>query len=267
MIEELAEVAEAIRFHHLYPDNLKNELADFFAWWFGLASCIHRLAPGTEPILAEDLLWRAYPGVCADCALSPCFCRPGPVRELMSRPPPGQGHRIDGLTLLNNQAAYVEDLESISGGKLLARAPIACVRADVDDFKSVNTQYGHNAGDAALQHIAAIIRKKARERDRVYRISGDEFGVLFTDYTEEEAAGCMKRVCRELQEVPARWVSPVGQVVEFTVSLSIGVAECRESVSIKAAFDAADQAAYASKDAGKARVTLASNVTSLPTKT
>jgi diguanylate cyclase (GGDEF)-like protein len=256
MIEELAEVAEAVRFQHLYPQNFENELADFFAWWFALVTCV-AARQGAEPKLAEDLLWSAYPGHCLDCHMIPCFCRPGPVRELMSKPPPGHDHRFDGLTSVYNQAAYHEDIEQVMRDELPVAMPLACVRIDVDDFKKVNDAHGHSAGDAALKHMAATLRKHARERDRVYRISGDEFGILFMDYTGEEATGAMKRVCRFLAKSPVRWVSADGQVAEFTVSASIGVSECQVPDQVKAAFEAADRASYESKQGGKGRVTLA----------
>jgi diguanylate cyclase (GGDEF)-like protein len=255
MIEELAEVAEALRFHHLYPENFENELADFFAWWFALTSTL----PGqsdTTMILAEDLLWEAYPGHCPDCLMLPCLCRPGPVRQLMSRPVPGHSHRFDSLTALLNQAAYNEDIALVKKGEIALTFPSACVRLDVDNFKSVNDTYGHAAGDKALQHIAATIRRVVRERDRVYRISGDEFGVLCADYTAEEASGAMKRICGALRNSRVRWVNSAGEVFEFTVSVSIGVDQFSENAIVEAAFGNADKASYASKQAGKATVTV-----------
>ena len=173
----------------------------------------------------------------------------------MSKPPPGQDHRFDMLTALYNQGAYNEDVQRIGTGEMPAAFPIGCVRADVDDFKSVNDQHGHPAGDAALRHIAGVLRSKARERDRVYRISGDEFGVLLVDASEEEAVGMMKRVCRDLRDKPVRWVSSAGDACQFHVSVSAGVAQCDSAAGIGEAFERADKASYASKEAGKGCVT------------
>jgi diguanylate cyclase (GGDEF)-like protein len=258
MVEVLAEVAEAIRFHHLYPENFENELADLFAWWFALTSTL-RSESGGQTLLAEDLLWKAYPGHCPDCLMLPCLCRPGPVRQLMSRPVPGHSHRFDSMTTLLNQTAYKEDLGFIKKGSVSLTFPSACVRLDVDNFKSVNDTYGHAAGDEALRHIAATIRRIVRERDRVYRISGDEFGVLCADYTAEEAAGAMKRICAALSNNKVRWVNSSGEVSEFTVSVSIGVAELSSNADIEGTFDKADKASYISKQDGKGRVSIATN--------
>jgi diguanylate cyclase (GGDEF)-like protein len=255
LIEEVAEVGEALRFHHLYPENLDNELADLLAWWFAIVSVLPS-SDGTIQ-LAEDYLWRAYPGQCPDCQMVPCLCRPGPVRQLMSRPIPGHGHRFDGLTSLLNQAAYNEDQVLIAKGEISLPSPSACVRLDVDKFKQVNDTYGHPAGDEALRHIAAILRRTVRERDRVYRISGDEYGVLCANFTEEEAAGLMRRFCNALAQNPIRWVGQNGVAQEFFVSLSIGIAEVTTPRDIEAAFAAADKAAYASKKGGRGQVSKA----------
>jgi diguanylate cyclase (GGDEF)-like protein len=259
LIEELAELGESVRFHHLYPENFENELADFFAWWFALVWSL-KTSDESGRILAEDCLWRAYPGYCPDCQMLPCLCRPGPVRQLMSKPIPGDDHRYDALTSALNQAAYNEDLKQIAAGFLTVFPTISCARIDVDSFKIVNDTYGHPAGDEALRHIAAVIRKTVRERDRVYRISGDEFGVFFSNFTEEEAAGAMRRVCEALSKSPVRWIGLDGAPQEFVVSVSIGVAESSDGRKVEAAFAQADSAAYASKRSGKGRVTRASDL-------
>jgi diguanylate cyclase (GGDEF)-like protein len=259
MLEELAEVSEALRFHHLYPKNFENEIADFFGWWFALSIEL-RNRIGDEARLTDELLWQAYPGHCRDCESLPCFCQQGPVRELMSKPAPGAFRETDRLTTLRNQAAYEEELSELEKGSLVVAKPIACVRIDVDKFKSVNDTYGHAAGDAALKHIASVLRQKARPRDRVYRISGDEFGILMPDATEEEAFGAMRRVSLALASSPVRWTSSTAERVEFTVSVSIGVAECENEGLVAAAFENADKAAYASKEGGRARVTKASTL-------
>jgi diguanylate cyclase (GGDEF)-like protein len=178
----------------------------------------------------------------------------------MSRPIPGHDHRYDALTSALNQAAYNEDLKQIEAGILATLPPTSYARIDVDNFKSVNDTFGHPAGDEALRHVASVIRRTVRERDRVYRISGDEFGVLFTNFTEEEAAGAMRRVCGVLSTSQVRWIGLEGETKEFVVSVSIGVAESSERERVQEAFALADKAAYASKKAGKGRVTRASDL-------
>lgn len=257
LIEELAEVSEAVRFSHLYTVNFENEIADFMGWWFALSSVI-RQADGQGSDTISDILWRAYPGHCLDCQSTPCFCMQGPVRELMSKPAPGHLHDVDQLTSLRNQGAYNRDLAEVRSGNLTFAMPIACVRADVDLFKTVNDTHGHKAGDEALKHIATMLRTKAGARTRLYRISGDEFGVLIPDSSEEEASGMMRRVLLGLSAHPVTWTGADGASRQFHVGMSIGVAQCDDPEDIEAAFERADKASYVSKDEGRGRVSLAS---------
>jgi GGDEF domain-containing protein len=190
LIEETSEVGESVRFVHLYPSNFDNELADYLAWFFALVSCIHKAAAGDGPILVENLLWPAYPGICMVCMLDICDCRPSPVRELLSKPSLRDLEFVDSLTHASNRAKFESDLGAISTGALPLPVPIACVQIDLDNFKKFNSvPFDHSTGDAALKHLATIIRQKIRNRDRVYRIGGDEFALLCPDLSAHETQG------------------------------------------------------------------------------
>jgi hypothetical protein len=105
LIEEMSEVGEAVRFEHLYPSNFDNELADYTAWLFALVSCLHKVVqPARGVFLIENLFWPAYPGICTVCMLDICDCRPGPVRELMSKPSLTDLRYADGLTQAGNNS-------------------------------------------------------------------------------------------------------------------------------------------------------------------
>ena len=253
MVEELAEVAESIRFYHLYPKNFENEIADLFAWWFAFVQCFPNNS-GNGNILAEDILWRAYPGYCPYCNLIPCFCRPKPVRELISKPAPGQEHMYDYLTALYNQQAFLSDIQHIRDGLMPVTLPATCVRIDIDKFKTVNDDYGHLAGDKTLRHIATILRLKVKEGDRTYRAGGDEFGILLFDETEEEAIGMMKRIYKELSDKPVPWRDADGNEQQIAVTISSGIAECNSLQTIELIHDYADQACYISKEKGGAQI-------------
>jgi diguanylate cyclase (GGDEF)-like protein len=259
LIEELAEVSEAVRFYHLYPENFENEVADLLSWWFALSHVL-RDARGPAGTVTSELLWRAYPGHCRDCESAPCFCPQAPVRELMSKPSPSSIGEMDSLTSLRNQGSYNRDISDLGDGRSTIVFPAVCVRADVDNFKIINDTQGHSAGDEALKHIATVLRSKVRPKDRIYRVSGDEFGILMPDFTEEEAVGLLSRFIAALRSKPVRWVGPTGEVKSFLVSLSLGVAECETASDIKFAFERADTAAYESKSRGRDRVTRISDV-------
>jgi diguanylate cyclase (GGDEF)-like protein len=87
----------------------------------------------------------------------------------------------DPLTGLRNHRAFTEDL-----GRELQRGarqdlPLTLVMLDLDDFKALNSDHGHQAGDERLRELAAALRSTARGTDVAYRIGGDEFAVILPD--------------------------------------------------------------------------------------
>lgn len=264
MVEEVSELAEALRFFHLYPSNFDNELADFFAWWFALVSSLHHVKQegDNKMILASKLLWRAYPGSCPVCELDMCDCRPGPVRELLSKPALKDLGSIDALTQASNRSAYDSDCSQIQTGAKPFATPAVCVRIDVDYFKAINDEYDHGAGDEALKHLVTVIRQKLRARDRLYRMGGDEFALLCPDLSSLEAQGMLSRVARALKAKPLHVRRFADRPI--VVMLSIGIAECSDAEQILTAFQNADEAAMISKKSGRDRITVHSGIVEMP---
>lgn len=255
LIEELSELAEAMRLHHLYPSNFNNELADYFAWWFALSSSIHKVMHGdARPILAEELLWKAYPGCCPECMLVHCDCRPGPVRELLSKPALRDLTLIDGLTQANNKRSFDDDLSAIKSKRMPTAYPISCVRIDLDDFKEFN-KISHDVGDDALKYFVTLFRQKIRPRDRLYRLGGDEFGLLCPDLSILETRGMVERVANIFREKPVKGHKD-GVPYSLFISLSVGISQCKEPNDIDAAFTRADSQAIRSKSEGKNRISI-----------
>lgn len=258
LTEEVSEVTEAVRFAHLYPSNFDNELADFIAWVFALASSLHKADPREDAPMAlvEELFWPAYPGICTVCLLDVCDCRPSPVRELLSKPSLREREYIDSLTQAANQGRMDRDIDEIAKGMLPLPVPLSCVRIDVDDFKRFNeAPFNHSVGDEALKHLVTVVRQKIRTRDRLYRPGGDEFAVLCPDLSADETRGMMSRVAAALKEKP---IPALGQNNEIppTITLSVGISECNEASKVKSTFELADQAAGESKTKGKDRITI-----------
>jgi diguanylate cyclase (GGDEF)-like protein len=256
LTEEMSELAEAIRFYHLYSSNLDNELADLLAWWFALVSMFHTTQDSVNVILAEELMWSAYPGYCPVCDLIPCDCRPGPVRELLSKPSLLDLTYIDGLTQARNRLQFDLDLGEIATGAQPIATPIACVCIDLDSFKMINDTFSHAAGDDALRNVVTLIRQRIRPRDRLYRFGGDEFVVMCPDLSSLEAQGMMSRVSAAIKQRKLTAKKADGVTGTFTITLSVGIAECHDSAKITDSFQSADHAAKVSKNAGKDRITL-----------
>ncbi|MDX1405017.1 MAG: GGDEF domain-containing protein [Woeseiaceae bacterium] len=128
---------------------------------------------------------------------------------------------------------------------------------DADYFKQVNDQYGHCAGDAALQHIAATCVQSVRDADVVGRFGGEEFIILLPHTDATEAAVVAERIRGSMHESAFQWQD---RPVEIT--LSLGVAEVSsETKSFDQLIKAADRALYAAKREGRDQVAIADSVT------
>jgi len=102
----------------------------------------------------------------------------------------------DPLTGLGNRKAFHEQLrQSIEQ----SQQPLALLFLDLDHFKEVNDQFGHDVGDTLLQHIAERLRGAVRQPDRVYRLGGDEFTLILADSAAETAQKLAERLREALQ--------------------------------------------------------------------
>jgi diguanylate cyclase (GGDEF)-like protein len=117
---------------------------------------------------------------------------------------------------------------------------------DVDHFKSVNDRYGHDQGDLVLKHIVSIVVERKRRGDRLFRWGGEEF-LLLLEGADVHGAGSVAEIIRYAIEDSR--VLP-----QQPVTVSIGVAQYVDSMSVDAWTKAADAALYRAKAAGRNRV-------------
>jgi len=156
----------------------------------------------------------------------------------------------DPLTGLYNRRALTERLEQAVARVKRHGAPAAVLFLDLDEFKSVNDQHGHNAGDEVLCEVARRLLAITRESDVVSRLGGDEFVVLTeTDVSQQSITALAERIMRALEH-PCHFSSG-----RATVGASIGVAVCPTSIMhASELIHLADAAMYAAKRSGKGRV-------------
>ncbi len=157
--------------------------------------------------------------------------------------------RTDELTGLLNRNAF--ELLDLDGPAAERRRPVqaSILLLDLDDFKRINDEFGHQAGDAALVRTAARIRGLVRFSDPVFRWGGEEFLVLATGLGLTDAAVLGERIRAAVQAD----VSEKG----ICCTVSVGIAERKAGEDKDAWFRRADQALYRAKDTGKNRVQLA----------
>ena len=123
---------------------------------------------------------------------------------------------------------------------------------DIDDFKRINDEYGHQQGDAVLVEVALALRQQCREIDLVARIGGEEMALLLPQTDLKGAAKLAERVRRSLAAMRIPLLAANGEV---RVTASFGVAAVPESADDpQALIAAADEALYRAKRAGKNRV-------------
>ena len=161
----------------------------------------------------------------------------------------------DPLTGLYNQRYLMRHLQ----GLLAVRKPgnIAVLMLDVDNFKSVNDELGHAAGDKALRQIATVLRANTRVFDSLARYGGEEFAVVMPGANESEAMIAAERLRGAVEQLG--FESEPG--IQRKLTISIGVACCnRPDVTAEALLRAADQSLYGAKRAGRNRVELAETV-------
>lgn len=157
---------------------------------------------------------------------------------------------FDPLTRLMTRAAMIEALEAAVISAHARQAPLSIVFFDVDHFKLINDQHGHMAGDDVLRVIGDETRKRSRASDLLGRFGGDEIVVALLD---THAAGAV-RFAESLREILAAVEMPDDRR-PIKIGISVGVAELRPAETVAELLERADSALYASKNAGRGRVT------------
>jgi diguanylate cyclase (GGDEF)-like protein len=148
----------------------------------------------------------------------------------------------DPLTEIYNRHS-LEDM----AGRFISQArrskkPLTFMLIDVDQFKQVNTKFGHLTGDVVLANTAALLKHSVRGSDAVFRYGGDEFLVILADTSNVDTRHVVERIRVGLAE----W-NRAGHLDDFELSLSIGVAEWTEGKTLDTILDTADHDMYAVK--------------------
>jgi diguanylate cyclase (GGDEF)-like protein/putative nucleotidyltransferase with HDIG domain len=152
--------------------------------------------------------------------------------------------RRDSLTGLFGHRVFHEQLEE----QTALHVPFSIVYLDIDDFKQINDLYGHQTGDDTLRLVAEALCQGARDRDRVFRVGGEEFCVVLPGVGQEDAYKVAERLRGNVAAID----------VPHPVTVSLGVASYPTHAERRDELLAsADAALYASKRSGKDRTSIA----------
>lgn len=155
----------------------------------------------------------------------------------------------DPLTAIRNRRGFLDAADALVAKAARDQAAVALLLIDIDGFKAVNDQYGHDAGDIVLCTIAERLARWEGPRCISARLGGEEFALLmvppddkpvlaFADVLRADIAACDHRVA----------------IGERRVTVSIGVAEGRHRVDLAKLYRDADRALYAAKRGGRNQV-------------
>lgn len=150
----------------------------------------------------------------------------------------------DPLTRLLNRRAFMETAEAVLTDR--RTGPWAVVVADIDHFKQVNDNWGHDCGDQVLQVVSQLLVQQVRTGDAVARFGGEEFVILLQRVSLAEAEQVAQRIGHALHHAEMACL-PQGR----TVSLSFGIAPVADLHGLTAALSGADDLLYQAKQAGR----------------
>lgn len=155
----------------------------------------------------------------------------------------------DFLTKLNNRRALDEALELKEAEFSRYNRNYSIAILDLDHFKNVNDTFGHEAGDAVLSAFAKILKKESRTADIVGRFGGEEFIAILSETELKGAVEFSEKVRKQVEK--SRFMYK-GERIDVTVS--IGVSERQQHVSLQSVLNSADEYLYKAKSEGRNQV-------------
>ncbi|WP_290703546.1 sensor domain-containing diguanylate cyclase [Amphritea sp.] len=165
---------------------------------------------------------------------------------------------IDMLTKVNNRRAFDQEIVKELSRASRHKTALSCLFIDLDFFKLVNDNFGHQIGDKVLQSVGILLKKNLRKTDFIARYGGEEFAILLPNCNSEKAI----EIGNQLRQKILHMVIHDSECKPFRISASIGVTCCTpESFAFDdldaqahALLKAADEAVYQAKDRGRNRI-------------
>ena len=154
----------------------------------------------------------------------------------------------DPLTGLANRRVFDDRITGMIDSARRYNRPLTMILMDLDRFKKINDNLGHQVGDEVLVSVADVLSNAVRSTDLLVRMGGDEF-VLVLDNTDQKSARILaERLCGGVDELNV-WANRSSKL-----GISIGLAELQEDESLREWFDRTDDILYHAKEQGRARV-------------
>jgi diguanylate cyclase (GGDEF)-like protein len=158
--------------------------------------------------------------------------------------------RTDALTGVASRGSFQQSLEQSIGEAQRRQERLVLVMLDVDHFKAVNDQYGHDAGDQALRYICNSLSQRLRNTDILGRLGGEEFGLLLRNTDGQGAEPLVETLREQLCSQPMRYGNQ-----DIALSATFGLAEWPvDGQTAEQLYRCADQRLYRGKELGRNRL-------------
>ena len=156
---------------------------------------------------------------------------------------------VDKLTGVANRQVFDTMFDQVLKSTKRRRETLSAVMLDLDHFKQVNDEHGHQAGDQVLRAVAETAKEQVRESDIICRWGGEEFLIVLPDCDLDQAATIAEKIraAVEYRRVTLGWGS-------ISVTVSLGVAELRNGERRDELISRSDEALYVAKAAGRNRI-------------
>lgn len=158
----------------------------------------------------------------------------------------------DPLTGLVNRSEFEYRLEQLLEQSATQDAERVLMLLDLDQFKLINDNHGHAAGDALLRHLCTVLTQGLREGDTLARLGGDEFGILLRECPADSVQSIAEGLRSAVENLHFVWK---GRALVTTVSIGV-VLIGAAPVNLEDALRAADLACYMAKEKGRNRIQL-----------
>ncbi|MRT21175.1 diguanylate cyclase [Comamonas sp. CAH-2] len=153
----------------------------------------------------------------------------------------------DPLTGLLNRRGFETQVQVALALAIRSGRPLSVLTLDIDFFKHINDQFGHDAGDLVLTSLAHLLRKRLRQADIVARFGGEEFVVLLPDTDGEDALRTGHSLLQTIEE------TPIPQVGHITASAGVSSLQAGDADGLTDMLRRADDALYQAKRTGRNR--------------
>ena len=162
--------------------------------------------------------------------------------------------QLDKALQIYNKHYFLSRMDEELRRHQRGNAPLSLILLDVDHFKRLNDTHGHLAGDAALVHLAVVIKEHIREGDVLCRYGGEEFGIIMPQTDQQQALSVAERIREAVAAAPVTYANAV---IPMTISLGISSdSNLVESYTREVLITQADNALYEAKHQGRNRVVL-----------